>query len=171
VKDEKILFSETQRLTQWWLWLLLFAILGAMIFKTDAVIDIESYGFGNFKSLIPALLWSLIMVFIYSFKLQTIITDKAIYFKYSPFHRKFKKFTIENIESLKIVKYKPIADYLGWGIRVSFSTGIIAYTTSGNRGLEICISNQSIFLLGTQDPEKLLTVFKDSTNYKSLLKK
>lgn len=169
MKDEKILFSETQRLTQWWLWLLLFAILGAMIFKADLAFIIENFGFEKLKSLIPALLWCFIMIFIYSFKLQTIITDKAIYFKYSPFHLKFKKFPSQTIIGLKICKYRPIVDYLGWGIRVSLSTGKIAYTTSGDIGLEISLSNQSIYLLGTQKKEEILKVFKDSTTYKTLL--
>ena len=92
---EKILFSEKQRFTQWWLWLILLAVSAMPLFGLFHELRSET-PFTNPETN-TGLLLSLIVVFpilaLFIFmKLETQIAGHGIYVKLFPLHLKFLYF-------------------------------------------------------------------------------
>ncbi len=85
-----------------------------------------------FILLAPGLLWLMSAA-----RLVTEVRDDWIYIRFYPFHRGFREFLREEIESFETCSYRPVLDYGGWGIR--FGSGGKAYNVSGNRGLQLSL--------------------------------
>ncbi|NNF33424.1 MAG: hypothetical protein HKN68_04915 [Saprospiraceae bacterium] len=90
---------------------------------------------------------------IYYCKLITYIDEKNIVYRFIPFHRKAHSIPWDEVESAEVVKYRPIMEYGGWGIR--YGRKGKAYNTKGNKGLEIITKDGKNLLIGTQEPEQL----------------
>lgn len=88
------------------------------------------------------------VLILFVLKLEIMINDEGIKFRYFPFHIKYKVLKFTEISSYKIVKYTAIREYGGWGIRYSFRQGW-AYTVSGNMGIQISKSDGKRVLFGT----------------------
>ena len=136
------LFEEKQKFTQWWVWTLLFLTL--------FVLDKNTY---------TVLIGGVIIIFFYLLELRIKVKEEAVYYQFFPLHIKsfsIKKNEIEKIESLK---YRPLGDYGGWGIRYSFKGK--CYNVKGNLGVKVFLKNGSYILFGSQkhlDFEKSLRV-------------
>jgi len=59
----------------------------------------------------------------------------------------------DNIISCKIRTYKPIREYGGWGIR--FSRKGRSYNVSGDRGVQLELTEGMLLLIGSQKAEQL----------------
>jgi hypothetical protein len=109
------------------------------------------------SGLIPAIsLFVLITIFVLAFKslkLQVIVDVDAISYRFFPVQWKYRKIKIDNIESIKVVDYDPIADYGGWGIR--FGRNGRAYTVKGNHGMYIRQVGKGPILIGTSRPGEI----------------
>lgn len=86
-------------------------------------------------------------------RLITQIDSNGINYRFVPFHFKFYQIKKEEIDSFKLVTYRPIRDYGGWGIR--YGKNGKAYNVTGNQGLIIQLHKGKTILLGTQRPEAL----------------
>jgi len=64
-----------------------------------------------------------------------------------------KQIRFENLQSYKVHNYKPIIEYVGWGIR-SGKKGR-TFNVSGNRGVLFHLVDGSSILLGSQRPDEL----------------
>lgn len=166
VKDSKqvnsqVLFREVQKMNQIWVWLII------------AIPVIFSW-YGAYQQLLlgkpfgdnPAPDWMMLLlflafgvlfpVFFHSIKLVTEVRKDGLYIRFYPFHRSFKIFPFETIQSYEIRTYNPIIDYGGWGIR--YGPKGKAYTTTGNRGLLFEFADGKKvkkLMIGSQTPEKL----------------
>lgn len=104
-----------------------------------------------FILLMAGLLWLM-----WASRLVTEVRDDGVYVRFFPFHRHFKVFLWEDIESFEARTYRPILEYGGWGLR--FGLGGTAYNVSGNRGLQLVLGSggwSDRLLIGTQRPEEL----------------
>lgn len=153
----KILFKETQRFTQWWIWAI---NLGILVIPLIRVYQQFTRGkmFEDKPMSYSGLLVStcLIVLLVVSFRimnLKTEITNERIYFDFFPFHTKKYFYDLTEIQSMKVVKYSPIFDYGGWGVRGFGSNK--AFSVKGNKGLKIMFKNGDIRLIGTQKPDEL----------------
>jgi len=63
-----------------------------------------------------------------------------------------KRFRMSEIESVEAVTYRPMRDWLGWGIRWLPWKGW-AYTISGDRGVVLRFRDGGRVLIGARDPE------------------
>ena len=153
-----MLFSEKQKFTQWWVWLLLafvtllctWVAIQQLVFK----IPVGDKPMPN-EALVVLCMAPLIPVFlISSIRLETEIDQTGVYYRFKPFHLKKHFLAWEEIESAYQREYKPISEYGGWGIKNSFRNGK-AYNVSGNRGLQLVLKNGKKILVGTQKPEEL----------------
>jgi hypothetical protein len=155
---DKIIFLEKQQFRQWWLWLLLLGLNGFLFYK---IIIEKDYGNSSQKiALIPILILFIILVFFYIMNLKTTIYADRIEIKFFPFgiHKIYK---FQDIEKMEVLKYNPIMDYGGWGIRLG------AYNVSGNKGLKIYYRKKTFLnsiLIGTQKPEELSTLIQSIQN-------
>lgn len=164
--NQKILFQETQRFNQWWVWaihilnigMVVFFALGAY-FQIIKEQTIGSKPAPNSVLLVASIVAVLLCLLFFSMKLQTAITTDKIRFRFSPFHLKDQEYFLSDIEKMEVVKYSPIGDYGGWGIRGIGSNR--AFNVKGNQGLKIYLKNGHKRLIGTQKPEELQKTIKE----------
>ena len=155
--EEKILFEEKQKFNQWWLWLL---FLGLNSFIAYKIFIEKDYGNSSKTAgiIVLILMLSLLLLF-YFINLKTRIYNDRIELKFFPFINHWKKYPFESIEKMEVIKYNPMLDHGGWGIRLG------AYNVSGNKGLKIHFIPKKSFretlLIGTQKPEELAKIIKN----------
>ena len=142
------IFKEEQRFTQWWIWLL-FLSLNLFFFYgiyQQLILDISfgSKPTSNIFLIIISGVFLIITVFFFFLKLKTRIDESGIYYRFSPIQSKFKKIKWGTIKSVKVIKFKPIIDYGGWGIKLK------SYTVKGNTGIIFEFKNDKKFLIGSQ---------------------
>lgn len=160
---QKPLFQEKQRFTQWWLWLLLISVnipLWIGVYK-QLVLGV-TYGnrpMSDLGIVVLTLFMFILLIFMYTSNLKTRITQDKIYFKFFPFHSKEQEYLISDIKSMEVVKYSPVGEYGGWGIR-GFGDNK-AFNVKGNKGLKILFKDGTKRLIGTQKPEELQRVIKN----------
>ena len=160
--DTKILFSETQRFKQWWLWLLLFAINAVMLYGAYVQV-IKGQPFGdkpasNTSLLIGCGISLLITILVLNFRLDTQVKNDGIYVRLFPLQLSFRFFPWNNLSECFVREYNPVAEYGGWGLRLGLFGKGTAYNISGNKGLQLQFNNNKKLLIGTQKPEELQQV-------------
>lgn len=146
-------FNETQRFTQWWLWLILVGVWSSMVYsimtappQTDSAVYV-SFGIGI---LLPLLFWQM--------KLTTRITTEGIYVRFFPFHFKEKFFAWDTLSASYVRTYSPLMEYGGWGIKYSFKGNGLVFNTAGNVGLQLNFKEGEAVLIGTQKGEEIKQV-------------
>lgn len=161
--QSKTLFQETQRFTQWWLWLLLLGInIPLWIGIYQQLAQGVPYGdkpMSDIGLVILTLFLLSFLVFAYTSNLKTKITTNGIYFKLFPFHQKYRFYDWKEIQKAEVVKYSPIGEYGGWGIR-GFGNNK-AFNVKGNMGLRILFKDGTKRLIGTQKSKELEKVIKE----------
>jgi hypothetical protein len=161
------IFKEEQRFTQWWVWLIiiavmlipLYGIVQQFIFKkpfgdkpmSDSGLIIFSLGMFFF------------LAFFLSLKLKTRIDEVGIHYQFSPIQVSKKTITWLEIKSANTRKYYAITEYGGWGIKSGFlsrkSKGI-AYNVSGDLGIQLVLTSGQKILIGTQKENEVNAVLK-----------
>ena len=144
------MFTETQRFTQWWLWLILIGVWSAMVYsiitappQTGAAVYV-SFGIGI---LLPLLFWQM--------RLTTRVSSDGIRVRFVPFHFKEQFYPWDSIESAQVRTYSPLMEYGGWGIKYGFNGQGKVYNVSGNQGLQLIFKSGEKLLIGTQKPDEI----------------
>ena len=163
---EKVLFTEEQRFTQWWLWvILILAVLSVFIpfavgIYTQEVLD-KPFGENPMSTeglFVTGIFSVVFMGFIFFImmrsKLKTKITTHGIYFSYPPIFSKWKKIVPDEIHNYNIRKYRAGWEYGGYGMKKRRKYGQ-AYIVSGNIGLQLYLKNGKKVLIGTQRKQAL----------------
>jgi hypothetical protein len=143
-------YKETQRFTQWWLWLVLIGSWGAMIyslFTNKPSSEIAYIVSGVIMCALPILFWQM--------RLMTRISDEGIYVRFIPFHFKEQFYPWDSIESAQVRTYSPLKEYGGWGIKYGFNGQGKVYNVSGNEGLQLVFKSGEKLLIGTQKPAEI----------------
>jgi heme/copper-type cytochrome/quinol oxidase subunit 4 len=151
-------FTETQKFNKWWHYL----IAGFLVISTTVIFFLVQSGIVQTKNnqkeplffiltisfLILAFIWFLYL------KLETTITEKGILttFRGIPFAK--KNIEWNEIQSISVIKYSPLTDYGGWGVRYSVSGNGWCYNVSGNYGIKLIRANGKPFLIGTQQQDE-----------------
>ncbi len=155
-KDVPVIFTETQRFTQVWMWFFVGGIAAlAWIGFIWQIILGETMGNQ------PAPDWMMYIIlpafgiafpwFMLSCRLHVWVRTDGLFYRFAPFHRKPHHIEFPLISSYEVVTYRPILDYGGWGIRYGFNGK--AYNVRGNRGLQIQLLHGERILFGSQKPE------------------
>jgi hypothetical protein len=159
-------FHEEQQFRQPWVWLLLLIIsLGLAIMFVHAIYTQLYLGqpWGDRPMSDTALLTSAaisllitagIALLFYKLKLITIVNPAGIQIRFFPFTS--RNILFAKIISCKARTYRPIREYGGWGIR--FSRNGRAYNVSGNRGVQLELTEGMPLLIGSQKSEELADV-------------
>ena len=164
--EMKGFFKEKQRFTQWWLWLIVLAILllVIVIFMKGMYIQfilgkpwgdqpMSDVGLIFMSIAIIAVIGGVVWL-LFTAELTIEIHDRAVYYRFAPFMGRNHRIGLEDIESWEIKKYKPIAEHGAYGWR----TGLGKRTTfnvKGRIGLVIKQKNNKILMLGTQMPGEI----------------
>lgn len=160
--DEEILFSESQRFKQWWLWILLIGINALMIYGVFTQV-ISGHAFGekpasDSRLLMGAATSLIISIFVLSFRLDTQIKKDGIYVRLFPLQWSYKFFPWSSLTKCYVRKYNAIAEYGGWGWRLGLFGKGTAYNISGNEGLQLEFTNGKKLLIGTRKAGELSEV-------------
>ena len=153
--QEKILFEEQQRFTQWWIWAMLLGTIAFAIWSVSIVNFRQNLLLVFFAAVLP------IVAFIFwllAVRLDTKITSESISvrFRFIPFAH--KKILWSEVNSAEVIVYNPWET--GFGLRIGFDGGIV-YNTHGRNGLQIITKEGKKFLLGTQRPDELKKILAD----------
>jgi len=143
-------YKETQRFTQWWLWLILIFSWGSMIYafiSEKPTLNVANIISGVIMCALPILFWQM--------RLITRITDEGIYVRFIPFHFKEQFYPWDSIESAQVRTYSPLKEYGGWGIKYGFNGQGKVYNVSGNEGLQLVFKSGEKLLIGTQKPGEI----------------
>lgn len=145
----EVLFEETQRFRQIWLWAILLGVTG-IAGGTMGYQQLHDPQTSNGELLIPVGIFVFVNGLFFSMRLTTQMDASSLTFGYFPFliHRKYDKI---EIESMELVEYNGLIDYGGWGIK--WNGDCWSYTTGGTHGILIKTKDKK-FLLGTQKPEE-----------------
>ncbi|GEP51125.1 hypothetical protein FNO01nite_17970 [Flavobacterium noncentrifugens] len=168
--EEKILFTEQQKFSQWWIWLLLIVLNVFFIFGINKqLIHHEPFGdhpTGDIGLLAGFGLILFVTLLFYTFKLQTIIKEDGIYVRFFPVQIAYRKYSWDKLTKTYVRKYSPIAEYGGWGFRGGISKSGCAFNVSGNQGLQLAFSDRQNLLIGTNKPDEIKEVLVKIGKYK-----
>ncbi|MDL2290366.1 DUF6141 family protein [Paludibacteraceae bacterium OttesenSCG-928-F17] len=157
-------FREKQRMTQWWLWLLMIGINIPFIYGIYHQIFMgEPWGNNPMSDtgliIAAAFIFLFTLVLLFSF-LETVITKHGIYVRYFPFHIKFKYYDWNEISKVEIKNFNAIRNFGGYGVR--YKKGMKAsYILGGNKAILIELKSGKEFMIGTQKPEETEQVLKE----------
>jgi hypothetical protein len=159
--SSQVLFTERQKLNQWWVWLIMMGInvvficIILMQYLNTQQINIGMVAGLGVNSIMTVLIFFLL-------KLDTEITDEGINVRYFPFHLSFIKIEWGKITKAFVREYRPLKEYGGWGLKYGFSGQGKAYSVSGNKGLQLILADGSRLLIGTNKPEELKEILKQT---------
>ncbi|HEX8277930.1 MAG TPA: hypothetical protein VF540_04515 [Segetibacter sp.] len=153
--DGKILFSETQKFNQWWLWLILLSYITML--SVVLIVIIRQKHLSNLIRKTVLVFTSLLIliptIIFLSFRLETEIRRGGVYVKFFPFHTTFKEYKWKNVSKSYVRQYNPIDEYGGWGFREGASGK--AFNVSGYQGLQLEFYDHDKMLIGTNKPKEL----------------
>lgn len=160
--EEKVLFYEKQRLTQWWLWLILVVAqlvpisLNFRKLYLAGLTDKPEILFSTVGTWLIVFVLSLLLI--YSIKLETRITEKGVYVRMFPLGFSFKFYPFSNMVAYYVRKYHPVREYGGWGYKGRHNNRSLSIR--GDRGLQLEFPNGNKLLIGTQKHQELLEILK-----------
>jgi hypothetical protein len=95
---------------------------------------------------------------IYAFlgQLRVRITDRGVEAAWGLSELIRKTIPYGEIQRVEAVTYSPLTEFGGWGIRAGMG-GKRGWTVRGNRALRLHLTDGSLFYLGSQRPERLLS--------------
>lgn len=151
--DHDILFFERQAFRQKWLWipLVLMSAYLTLALLNEYVFHIKDLPLPETQMV--ALSWIVMISLIFLFwimRLETMIKKDGIYFRYRPFNSTYKRIQWSELESAKVRTYKPLREYGGWGLRIGLTAKGMAFSVSGNQGLQLVFKDGKHILIGTR---------------------
>lgn len=162
--NQDILFQETQKFNQWWLWAILISVNAMLIYGVVDLYLLDEHQISN-ESDRGAIWFALILIplltmLFLTFRLDTLVKANGVYFRFFPIHRKYRYYSWEQIAKIFLRQYSPLIEYGGWGIRYGIFGKGMAYNIKGSNGLQLFLKNKKKLLIGTQRPEELRAVLK-----------
>ncbi len=156
-------FEEEQRFRQPWIWaIVLLSVVGLLVVFGYGLIQqlILKEPFGDNPASDTNLTMAAVTTFVvgggstlllYKIKLTTKLDSTSLHIVFSPLRR--RDIPLSDIARWQARTYKPIRDYGGWGIKLRRRGW--AYNVSGNRGVELELTNGKKLLIGSQRSEEL----------------
>jgi uncharacterized membrane protein (DUF485 family) len=157
-KKESVLFREVQKNNNVFVWVITVGLAALMWYGFVQQI-VFGHPFGDHPASDPlmVILWIIFgigfPVFAWSVKLITEVRTDGLYVRFIPFHLRYKKFSLDGIDSYQSITYSPLGRFGGWGIRFNFK-GEMAYNMSGKLGLEIRYQS-GVIVIGSKNPFEL----------------
>ncbi len=162
-----MIFKESQRFTQWWVWAVLF-ISDIIIFTVIMYAIIEQLIWGNQWGNEPMsdfglALFSFIILtatvvanwILVSSHLESEIRNGAIYYRFKPFIWSWKKISKESIKNYEVGAFNQFLTFRGIGYRRTLANGV-GLIIKGNKGLKLQYGSKNKKLtIGTQKPKEL----------------
>ncbi|WP_194850817.1 hypothetical protein [Nonlabens antarcticus] len=144
----EIIFQESQKFKQWWLWLII--IFTSIIIIISAVAAAVEYPSTISTIVIVCSLFGVMgmIVLFYIMKLTTIITREKISVQFYPILK--REWNWSDLKMAKVIDYGFVG---GWGIRLWTGMGTV-YNIKGSKGLHIKTDSKE-YVIGSQKEEEL----------------
>ncbi len=150
----KLFFKEEQSFVGTWSWYLVIGITVLAVGGTTVGLMFSNDSEGVIGLIIAAIATGGILVLFYTSKLHVSIDQNRLYYRYPPFVNGEKSISKDDVKEIYVRKYKPIAEYGGWGYRYRLRSGK-ALNVAGNVGLQLVFKNNKKLLIGTQKPDAM----------------
>lgn len=149
--------KEVQKFNQWWIWL--FGLLPLLMVITEFTAIFANKKHIETEDLIAIALILTILVlsflWIKMMRLETVLTYETISVHFRGLGFAKRKYNWSEIESAEIVKYDPLWEYGGWGVKYGFNKGC-CYNVRGDMGLKLKLHNGGkSLMIGTQVPDQI----------------
>lgn len=86
-------------------------------------------------------------------RLDVRVGDNAVVIEYVPFVR--RAIAYHTIRAVRPMAYRPVTEFGGWGIRMWLRRDRVAYSVSGDQGVELVLRDDRTVVIGSQRPERL----------------
>lgn len=154
-----MLFSERQRFTQWWMWLLLLGAVAPLWYGVyRQVVQGRPWGTNPAGDAALVGIWLIagvgLPVFFAAMHLRTEVHADRICIRFFPLHLRYRCWSYEEIQSIDVREYSPLREYGGWGIRRGVKGW--AYNVRGRIGVQLVLKSGKRILIGTQEPDAFL---------------
>ena len=155
----KAIFTESQKFRQWWIWMIIIALL--VIPGIGIYMQIfRGVQFGNNPMSNTGLLayfaaTVLFILFFLMMRLKTAISTQEIHLRFVPFVNKHILWS--EVEKAEVINYGFVG---GWGIRWWTSYGTV-YNMKGSMGLSLELKSGKKMVIGTQKAEELKKVVEE----------
>ena len=144
------MFLEVQKFSPW-----IFLGASAFIVVIAAIVSSLAPDGARLLTMMKASSPILLIALIYQFlKLRTVIVDGKLSIRLAPFGG--TTISLDTIVSAKAVRYNPLRDFGGWGIRMGTRGWI--YNARGDWAVELQVKDQGTIFVGSQIPEKLAAI-------------
>jgi len=150
-------YREEQRLSQWWVRLLVLVIAGVgwWAFIVQIVMG-EPWGTKPAPDWVVWLIFFLMGIGLPAFlllaKLVVTVDEEVIRIRWIPFA--WRTVRLADVESATARTYRPLREYGGWGVRWAPGRGM-AWNASGNRGVQLELASGKRLLIGSRRAEEL----------------
>jgi hypothetical protein len=153
-------FIEIQRFNQWWIVALLIGVwvvtTGMALYQWITGIPVGDHPMSDQQLVVPVILVTIVFAFLLSSRLKTKIDFQGIHVSFYPFIWKERTFLWEELASVSVREYRPIAEYGGWGLR-GFGKNR-AWNVRGNQGIQLVFKSGKKLLIGTQKPKEAAAI-------------
>lgn len=149
---ERNIYREKQKPDSLW------AILVVAVTMVINVVVFFLYDYEDITLLYKTVAMALLTAaFLSAIRLDTEMTQDMIKFRLFPLHFKWKVVPVKELKNLKVITFRPIRDYGGWGYR--WVKNGKAYIISGCDGLRLEFHDGRFIVIGTQNKEALQKFF------------
>jgi len=161
LEENDLIFREVQTFSSTLRWLLVvlmaisLAIFAIALWETITNPKTTNTFVPILLSIIAMAIPIAVTILFFILKLETEVRTDGLYVRFYPMHIRFKKFTGQDLAEYYCRTYKPIREYGGWGIKCSFTGKGKAYNVSGNKGVQLVLTNGKKLLIGSQKPDEL----------------
>ncbi len=152
---ESVLFEERQSPAAWMRALVLSIPLAPLYGVVRQIVQGQPFGTKPMSNTGLALLAAgstAMSIALWNLKLVTEVRPGEVRIRFWPFAR--RRIPANEIVFYEARTYSPIREYGGWGVRYGFGRGM-AYSMSGNRGVQLELTDGKRVLIGSQRPEEL----------------
>ena len=171
-EENDLIFREVQAFSSTLRWLLValmavsVVIFSIGLWETITEPETTNTFVPSLLSIIAMAIPIAVTILFFILKLETEVRTDGLYVRFYPMHLRFRKFTREDLAEHYYRTYKPILEYGGWGIRCSFTGKGKAYNVSGNKGVQLVLTNGKKLLIGSQKPDDLAAAIDQMLKYK-----
>lgn len=157
--DAVILFEEVQQFTRASVRDFIKILMGIVFIALVVSLVLEKGRMTDYSRLLIIFLPLLLVAnFILGSKLIMHIRSDGIYVRFPPWQRKFAKYDWENIAEIFAKDYKPMQEFMGWGIR--YAPGKIGFIVAGNSCIEIVFKNGNRVIVTTHSKDEVNEILR-----------
>lgn len=152
-----MLYRDVQTRKPLWAWALILALAGlAWAGFIEQIVRGNPVGTNPAPDLVIWILTGvagvLLPAFIFALRLVIEVHPGDLVLRYMPLWS--RRIALADIRSVKARRYRPIAEYWGWGIRYMPGRGWV-WSVSGDLGVQLQLDGAHPLLIGTDRPEAL----------------